>query len=127
MRPIRDASGFTLIELVFAMFLLALGLMGLATAFPAGSIAVTEGRQFTTAITVAQDAVERLKLLSYANIPVGSNISSNSIFAAPPPGYTRVVEVTEPDGGNMKKIRVSVTFNLSGAQTPASIETLITR
>lgn len=127
MKRLHDDSGFTLMELVIAMFLLAIALMGLASAYPAASIAVNEGRQFTTAVTVAQDAVERLKGLSYAAIPVGSNISSDSIFAAPPSGYTRVVEVTEPDVGNMKSVRVTVTFALIGAQTPASIETILTR
>ena len=60
MRLFRDNSGFTMMELLVAMIVIALGLLALSGLFPLGSRARMRGEGITRAIELAQQRMERL-------------------------------------------------------------------
>jgi len=60
MRLLRDKSGFTMMELLVAMIVIALGLLALSGLFPLGSRARMRGEGITRAIELAQQRMERL-------------------------------------------------------------------
>ncbi len=136
MRYVRNCSGMTLLEVVVAMLILSIALMGLATAFPLSRIAVNEGAEYTVAANLAQDAIEKIKRLSFQALDAmgTGDISSNSLFNTPtiPPGYTRTVRVENLESLSgivtLKRITVNVTFSLQGTNNaPVSLATLIAR
>ena len=133
MRFMRDSSGLTLLEVVAAMLVLSIALAGLATAFPISRIAVHEGRQYTVAANLAQDAIEQIKRLSFQAL---NNMGSGDISSnfPPPSGYssyqrTVLVENLETLGGivTFKRVAVNVTFSLQGSNVTATLVTLLAR
>jgi prepilin-type N-terminal cleavage/methylation domain-containing protein len=70
----RRESGFTMVEMIAAMFLLTIGLMSLA-----GVLATVMNRQHysqtvTNLTTLAQTTLENIKTQSYANITSSSEV-----------------------------------------------------
>ncbi len=66
--PLSD-GGASLVELVVAIGLLAVALVGLAASFPASMYAVTQGGLQTTATGLAQQTIEDAKHTPYGNLP----------------------------------------------------------
>jgi len=70
-QKMKNNHGFTLIEIMIAIFLLAVALLGLA----AVTTSVIKGNSFsqtlTTATTLAKDKMEELKATSYTALPTG--------------------------------------------------------
>jgi len=126
----------TLLEVVIAMLILSIALAGLATAFPVARIAVNEGGQYTIAANLAQDAIEKIRRLSFQTLDgMGTgDISGDALFSTPtiPSGYSRTVQVEnlETLGGivTFKRVTVNVTFSLQGTNNvTANLQTLIAR
>lgn len=74
----RRDSGFTLIEIVVALLVLTIGLLGMAGL----SISVMQGNkssnQISTATALAQDKMEKLRELGYENLPApNSTVTEN--------------------------------------------------
>jgi len=61
--------GVTLVELMVAMLLLAVALIGLAASFPFSMYAVTDGGRQTVATNLALEIIEQAKRTSYAALP----------------------------------------------------------
>ncbi len=112
-------SGFTLIEIMIAMFVLSVGLLGAAGV----ATTVINGNVFsnkiTTATTLAQDKMEELKGTAYASITPGGPETLESI-------YTRTWTAT-PDSpaAGMKAIDVTVTFPWKGATHNVTLKTIV--
>ncbi len=136
MRYARNCSGMTLLEVIIAMLILSIALAGLAIAFPVARIAVNEGGQHTVAANLAQDAIEKIRRLTFQALDAmgTGDISGNALFSTPtiPSGYQRAVLVAnlETLGGivTFKQVTVNVTFSLQGSNNvTARLETLIAR
>ena len=110
-------KGFTLIEIMIAIFLLAVALLGLA----AVTTSVIKGNSFsqtlTTATTLAKDKMEDLKAATYTTATQNASMWTGTDYAsadgAVPPSatgsyYTR--SWTAP-GANTKTITVTVTWS----------------
>jgi prepilin-type N-terminal cleavage/methylation domain-containing protein len=99
-----DERGVTLLELLVALLLLAIALIGLAASFPLAMYGVTLGGYETTATLLAQEVVERAKGRPYPDVPgfaTGGTACSTTTgtyvdlgSATPPfPGFSRCVSV----------------------------------
>ena len=113
-------KGFTLIEVMIAVFLLTVALLGTA----ALTTTVIRGNFFsqvsTTATTLAKDKMEELKAMPYNSLPANGTDAWNSMGTASGSYYTRTWTVT---GTDPKTITVTVTR--SGV-TSASLKTIRT-
>lgn len=130
MRLVRGAPGFTLLEVLIAMFLLAVALLGLVAAFPTAYYAVHGGRQLTTGAALSQEVVEGAKRRSFLAV-TQANLAAE--YPTPPPGYpayTRQIQVDDIVMGGalvMKRLTVTTRFDLQGAEVSVPLVTLIAR
>jgi hypothetical protein len=93
MRHLRTARGVTLLELLLAMFFLAVALVGLAASFPYAMTGVTAGGFQTAATLLAQQCLDLAKSMPYDRLPfdlAGSCTSNPDGY----PGFTRAVAVS---------------------------------
>jgi Tfp pilus assembly protein PilV len=64
----REESGFGLIELVIAMFMLNIGILALVAAFNSGAISLRRASHTSTAASLADSQMELYRALTYAQI-----------------------------------------------------------
>jgi type IV pilus modification protein PilV len=104
-------AGFTLIEVLIGLIILAIGLLALGTL----QITSTRGNVFSNnlmqASYVAQDGLESLKNLSYANLQGQNNVSGTVTISGIT--FTRLYVVTSVNdaNGNYLKIDCTVSWN----------------
>ena len=78
-RPGR-ALGFSLIEVLFALTFLAIGIMAVAAMIPAGTRGITQSRVLTSGLMAAQVKLEDLKGTPYAVLTAGTFSDTTSVF-----------------------------------------------
>lgn len=107
-----DQRGITLVELMIAMFLLAIALVGMAAAFPLAMYGVTGGGLQTVATNLAMEVIEQAKRTAYDALETTLDTGGVALDLGPSgyPGFTRRVDVTTYNPGG--------TYSLSG--TPPS-------
>lgn len=71
-RSLRDASGFTLVEVIVAMVLLLVGILGTMTMFDAASAATTTSKAREQAVALQREVVEAVRAVPYAQLANGS-------------------------------------------------------
>jgi len=114
MRRLRDNnSGFTLIEVLAAMLILSVGLLGIA-ALITGIISSNKlSNRISTATVIAQDKMEQIRMTGYSGMPVSDTTTTedyNSITNYSLYKRVTFTEVANPDAG-MKKITVTVSWD----------------
>jgi len=111
-KAIRKPKGFTLIEVMAGLIILAIGLLGIATM----QITSIKGGYFSSNVTqatiFAQDKLEYLKSLSYND----SNLNSGQHNEGTISGtiFSRVVNVVDDAGNSIKTITVTVQWTDRG-------------
>ena len=102
-RRTRD-GGFSLIEILFALTFLAVGILAVASMIPAGTRGVTQSRAITSGLMAAQVKLEDLKGTAYTSLTPGTFSDSTS-------WYHRTWTVTDsvPMAG-CKRLDVSVAW-----------------
>jgi Tfp pilus assembly protein PilV len=116
-----EAGGFSLIEVVFALTFLAVGILAVASMIPAGTRGVTQSRVLTSGLMAAQVKLEELKGKDYTTLAAGTFSDTTSVFTR-----TWVVTDSIPMAG-CKKIDVTSSWTDShGAQT-AQLSSYVTR
>jgi prepilin-type N-terminal cleavage/methylation domain-containing protein len=107
-KAIRKAKGFTLIEVVAGLIILAVGLLGIA----AMQVTSTKGGYFSNNVTqatfLAQDKLEYLKNLSYNDSDLSNGQHDEGILSGII--FSRQYHVLEDAGNSMKTITVTVSW-----------------
>ena len=111
MRVLRDTNGFTLIEILIATVIITIASLGVATL----TVGIIRGNSFskrlTIATTLAQDRLEQVKRLGYANAGTAA-ATENYGTIANYEGYKRVTSVANNTPAlNMKLVSVNVYWN----------------
>jgi prepilin-type N-terminal cleavage/methylation domain-containing protein len=115
-RVITDERGLTLVEILIALVVIGLGLVGLAVVVPVSSYGMQEGNQLSTATFLAEQRLERARAADWtvtppadclgvsvgdtAPVPTGATCggATTTLFPDEPvvggyPGYGRVVRI----------------------------------
>ncbi len=81
-RDIRRTKqgGFSLIEVVFALTFLAIGILAVASMIPAGTRGVTQSRVLTSGLMAAQVKMEDLKGKDFTTLTAGTFTDTTSVF-----------------------------------------------
>ncbi len=117
----KDDSGFSLVEVILALTILALVTLPVINYFTYSSVRTIDGRERQTATMAAEDVAEELK--AYSNVE-----QIEELVATPAPGAT----AAPPASGSTYLVRVfykysyTVPTNVS-AITPATIESGLNR
>ena len=117
-----DRRGFTMIEIIIAVLLLTVGLIGIVSV----SVMVIDGNQFsktmTTATSLAKDKLEELQNASYENITSSTAPETKENI------YQRSWTVTaDSPAVNMKTIVVTVTWPWKGQTKDVTLRTIIAK
>ena len=108
----RNDGGFSLIEVVFALTFLAIGILAVASMIPAGTRGVTQSRVLTSGLMATQMKLEELKGKDFTLLTPGSFSDTTSVF-------TRTWTITDsiPMAGCKKIDVVSRWTDSHGTQT----------
>ena len=110
--PRHGEQGFSLIEVIFALTFLAVGILAVASMIPAGTRGVTQSRVITSGLMAAQIKMEDLRGTTFTALAPGTFSDTTSVFTR-----TWVVTDSIPMAG-CKKIQVTSQWNTNhGAQT----------
>jgi prepilin-type N-terminal cleavage/methylation domain-containing protein len=119
MRPrVRNDRGFTLGEVLVAIFVLAIGLVGVVTGFQYATSGVEIGKGQTTAAFLAEQRLEWLKALALTNWTSAALAAGTTTEAygsiADAALYRRVTTITDRPGGtcaaSCKLVQVTVFY-----------------
>ena len=122
MRRVQNANGFTLIEIMIAVTLLSIGLLGMAGL----TVGIMRGNSLSSEVTAAtaltQDKMEDIKRMGYTNaVDLTEDYNSLTGYAA----YKRVTEVDiDTPGVGMKTVTVTVYWDADTASV--AVETILT-
>ncbi|MDI6762088.1 MAG: prepilin-type N-terminal cleavage/methylation domain-containing protein [Thermodesulfobacteriota bacterium] len=127
MKNSLNSKGFTLIEVLVALVILAVSLLALAGMMTTTTKNNAFGGNLTEAATLAQDRLEELRVTDWDNIVNGSNASSIRGL-----NYNRtwtvVLGPSSPPSPNDNEKRVTVTVDWNdGMARSISFLTVITR
>lgn len=103
----HNKTGFTLIEIVIALLVLSIGLLGMLSLFPVGFDAAGRAGNIITATFLAQEEIEDVKRVGYDGI-IASPYITKAPFSAPSyQNFER--EVTWSSlAGDLKQVNVIV-------------------
>lgn len=120
---IKGSSGFSLLELVFAMVLLSIGLLGVASVFPLGTRFVNQGKITSTAVALASEKMEELQSLPGDSSDLQAGTYSDEITP-----YKRNWSIVDdvPIAG-MKHIQVTTLWKTSRGTRQVTLETYVFR
>ena len=132
---IRRQSGLSLVELMVALLLLGVALMGLAAAFAPGRMAIQQGDQATTATFLARQVLEDMRNRAYdldsdelvngATFPATTGYGGITNY----PNYRRTITFVNnsPEPGT-KTVTVAVIYrNSSGMEQSVTLTTIFTQ
>ena len=107
----RRAFGFTLLEVMIALLILSIGLLGLAGLQIASTKSNSFSNQMTIGITLGQDGLEILRNLEYddTQLNAGNHTDSdNPLRRLGDMGFNRSWTVSEDAANQLKTITVTV-------------------
>ena len=87
-----NTHGFSLIELLVVVFILAVGLTAVSGLFVAGTISTRKAQRISTALNAAQQQVERLRSAGFSGCLADPDIFTSS------DGYTILEQETDMTG-----------------------------
>ena len=126
-RSAMSQDGFTLIEVLIAIFLLTVSLLGTA-ALTTGVIRGNKAsRNMTTATAIAQSCLEENRRVGYTNAGAGSSscLSGNANVTQGGVTFARVLTVTPVDTTNIRTLTVTVSWSEGAVGTKSITLTTI--
>ena len=120
-RARRGNGGFSLIEVLFALTFLAVGILAVASMIPAGTRGVSQSRVLTSGLMMGQRKMEELKGTPFLTLAVGTSSDTVSV-------YNRTWTVTDsvPMAG-CKKIEVTTRWTDSHGTQSTVLTSYVSR
>lgn len=121
-------KGFTMVEMLVAITIMAIGLLSLALIFPAGLRAAMTTRMNTQAIEYCQQKVEALRIAGFNSTDLAAGTHTADSLPMDDVDNVFIREYTVTDDypvTDMKKIEVSIEWDLRGKTYNREIITYI--
>ena len=119
-KRILSKKGFSLIELMVAVAILAMAIFGIFHAYSAGFMGMADARDRTVATNYAQEKMEDIRNKSF------DKITDESPANIPGTKFERKVDVADEVAGKLKKVTTEVSWSDRDANSKyVVIETLI--
>ena len=130
--PARSQSGATLVELMMALVVLAIGLMAVSQIFPAGARSQTKDRLYSNGHYYAQEKLEELMPKSWADpdLAIGRHPAGTAVDSLGPlRTWTRfyVVDQLTAPLDNLRRVTVTVNWRLADQPRQAQAVTYVRR
>jgi type IV pilus assembly protein PilV len=108
-----ESKGFSLVEMLIALVILAISLLALAGLMAATTRNNSFGGHMTEAATFAQDKLEELKAIPWANIVGGTDTKSGStgITYARTWNVSTLLNPVPPPNDLLKAVTITVNWN----------------
>ena len=120
-RPARTEAGFSLVEIMFAMTFLAVGLLAIAQLIPAGLKGVTEARVRTNAVQNTQRIIDDLRASDYDSLDAGE-------FSETDGRYSTTWTITDDNPiPNSKRVDVVSSWGPDENRRTVTMSTYLTR
>jgi len=125
----KSLTGFTLIEIIIALTILAIGLVSLAAYLPVALEAARKGSDLTKAAIIAQNLLEEVKNSSYTDITgadvwhTAASFNNYSDFA----GFEYQINVNPLGVAEIKDITITVRWQFKGKNNMQTFETKIVK
>ena len=116
-----SGAGFSLIEVVFALTFLAVGILAVAAMIPAGTRGVSQSRVITSGLMASQVKLEQLRGTDFTALAAGTFSDTTSVF-------TRTWTVTDsiPMSG-CKRIQVTARWIDSHGTQSTTLTSYVSR
>ena len=128
LRPGRGEAGLTLVDVMVALIVMAIGLVALAATIPLATSASQQGWQQSAAVVIAEEVLECMRVQPYANITTANFPSNGPDFCGQSPsrGYSYTVTVSNDTPiTNTKTVTVAVTYQpMLSSPATVSISTI---
>ena len=126
MKILRQEKAFTLLEVLVAMLLLTIGMLGVTNL----TIGIIKGNSYsknvTTATVVAEQQIEQAQRIGYVGVDAVGGLVGNATVTMGGTSFTRTTAVTAGSPGpNMKAVSVGVTWN--PGNNSVSLNTIISQ
>ena len=95
--PRRDEAGFTLIEALVAIIVLAFGLMAVTNLLVVAAASSTVGNHSTAATTAASETMERLKSRRFQSLTPGGDVEAGTMGNLPDCDETPTIPPAAPN------------------------------
>lgn len=119
-------DGFSLIEVLLTIVLLAFALLALNSVFIYGFHLLTRTKQVGLATQCVQEEIELIRTMSYDDIlNLGTSFTHDNLSLLQDGSGTLALEDSE--GDDIKKLTVSATWTYRGRQMRKDLATFITR
>ena len=122
----KTSKGFSLLEVMVAVVVLAFGLLAIMHLFPIGLKASKISQDTTVASFLAQSKIEELRNTGWSQIAGGTEAYGGITDS---PGFKRVTTISDVDAVNepkLKKVVVEVFYKPYGAERSVKLVTLFT-
>lgn len=131
-RCLSSNRGFTLVEALIASLIMAIGLFAMITTIYAQFAALSQNREYTIATLAAQEEIEIIRGMSFADIlNLGSTFTTDGfIYLDSSSGALTVDNAYSPISGadNVRRISATVSWNsIDGKPLRKTMATLMTK
>jgi prepilin-type N-terminal cleavage/methylation domain-containing protein len=106
LKPLMKSAGFSLIEILIALVILSISLLGLAGLMATASQNTSFGGHIMEAATFAQDRLEEVRVIPWGSVATGNDTKTGSTGIV----YTRALAVSSPTA-SLKTVTITVTWN----------------
>jgi len=121
----NSENGFTLVEVLVALFIIALVILGGGMFFFYGRVTIVREAHRRAAVLVASQRLEELKAKDYSEINLGTeevNVDVDNLLkeSATPPTMVTVVQYVPDGGSDYKKVTVTINWEDSTSNSVTS-------
>ncbi|HAM41134.1 MAG TPA: hypothetical protein DDX89_05035 [Candidatus Omnitrophica bacterium] len=123
---LKSAKGFSLVEVVIAIAILAVGLVGSMRVFPMGLRASRRAEELSRATLLAERTMAATKLRSWDELMVGSSTTAEEDAEATVTiDHPEVEDLVDP--ASLKRVSVSVQWSQEGRERTLELVTYLRR